>query len=91
MAKPSDNKGKWNMAKSQMDAVEAYEASLPTAVPATEEKVDFSYWWVLRKDAIKQLDHLAEILKADAKGRGLAELEPLERWDWAARKFGLNY
>jgi len=51
--------------------------------------VDFDKWWAERSSVLCQPAHMKEILRADAKGRGLANKESMERWDWAAKMFGL--
>lgn len=55
----------------------------------TDDVVDFDKWWAERSNNIKQPSHVKEILKADARGRGLGPKETMERWDWAAKMFGL--
>lgn len=54
------------------------------------ETVDFDQWWADRSAALKQPAHIKEILKADAMARGLTGKQQKEKWDWAARQFGLS-
>lgn len=54
-----------------------------------ESTVDFDKWWAERSLSINQPAYMKEILRADAKGRGLDKKETMERWDWAAKMFGL--
>ena len=54
------------------------------------KSVDFDQWWADRSAALKQPPHLKEILKVDAAARGVTGKQAFEKWDWAARQFGLN-
>jgi len=55
-----------------------------------DSAVDFDQWWTERASVLNQPAHIKEILRADAKGRGLGKKETMERWDWAAKMFGLH-
>lgn len=78
----------------EMDAVKAYEASLKKVVEVTiepERKIGFDEWWAARNPQLEQPNHVKEILLKDAKARGLTKTETMERWDWAARTYGLKF
>jgi hypothetical protein len=55
------------------------------------ELVDMDEWWAKRAPALSQPSHIKEILKADAAGRKISGKQTVERWDWAARQFGLTF
>jgi hypothetical protein len=63
------------------------KAQEPAAISVV---VDFDQWWSDRAAALKQPAHIKEILKVDAKARGVSGKQPLEKWDWAAKQFGLS-
>lgn len=74
-----------------MQSIKEYEKAMRAkAEQPDEQKVEFDQWWVLRSAELKQPVHIKEILRADAKARGLAKEEPVARWDWAAKQFGLT-
>jgi hypothetical protein len=52
-------------------------------------KVSFEVWHAMRSKLIP-LQHYAEIIKADFKGRGLKETETLETFDRALCKYGVK-
>lgn len=52
--------------------------------------VDFDQWWADRAAVLKQPAHIKEILKVDAKARGVSGKQSLDKWDWAAKQFGLS-
>jgi hypothetical protein len=72
-------------------AIKEMELSKRAPVVDLTEKVEFDYWWALRKDQLNQPAHLKEIVLADMKGRGLSKEESLDSWDKAARIFGLKF
>lgn len=76
-----------------MESIKAYERSMrANQEPSkSEEIMDFDTWWAMRQPLLKQPQHLKEILKADSKARGLLVKESMDRWDWAARQFGLTF
>lgn len=83
-----------NKNKPQVDlkSIKEYEKA-QRASSSNEKKtelVSFDQWWANKNLGAKLPSHLKEILKADAKGRGLADLSDSEQWDWAAKQFGLN-
>jgi hypothetical protein len=55
------------------------------------ELLTFDEWWMSREQEINKPKHYKEILRVDAKARGLEKKELAERWDWAARQFGLVF
>lgn len=59
--------------------------------PAKEISIDFNAWWAKRSAALNVPNHLKEIIKADAKARGVDGEHPIEKWDWAAKMFGLEW
>jgi hypothetical protein len=82
---------KKNSENIDMKSIKEYERAMRSkAVQPSEEKVEFDSWWATRSPVLNQPNHLKEILKADAKARGLGKEETLDRWDWAARQFGLT-
>ena len=79
---------------SGMDNARAYErqqAAKDVPQESAAELVEFEIWWAARVGQLKQPVHVKDIMKADAKGRGLTGLQPMDKWDWAARKYGLNF
>lgn len=54
-----------------------------------EELLEFDSWWVMRRDSIPAM-HSKEIVKADFRGRGLSQMETLEKFDWALEKYGIK-
>jgi len=60
-------------------------------VSSEPEALSFEDWWLLREVLINKPGHYKEILKADFNARGLSKKEPLERWDWAGKQFGLKW
>ena len=74
-----------------MQSIKEYERAMRAKTEQPEEnKVEFDQWWVIRSTELKQPVHIKEILRADAKARGLAKEESVSRWDWAAKQFGLT-
>lgn len=75
-----------------VESIKEYEkAKRAKTKPAEEVRViDFDQWWAERSSALKQPSHIREILKADAGARGLVGKQPSDKWDWAARQFGLT-
>jgi predicted HTH transcriptional regulator len=76
-------------------AIEAMEKKQhkPADIQVTiEESKPISYeeWYLMREEQINRPKHFKEILKVDARARGLNKKELVERWDWAARQFGLS-
>jgi hypothetical protein len=76
-------------------AIKEYERSqkeknAPEETPK-QELLEFDQWWDMRKNTIDQPSYIKDILRVDAKARKLSKLEPIERWDWAARQFGLKF
>jgi hypothetical protein len=59
--------------------------------PAKEKELDFNSWWAKRSAVLNSPNHLKEILKADAKARGVDGLQTMDKWDWAAKMFGLEW
>jgi hypothetical protein len=80
-----------------MDAVKAFEASLKQAAKEPESEtlsdntVSYDEWWATRNQMLKQPQHIKEILLKDARARGLDKMETMDRWDWAARTYGLKF
>ncbi len=79
--------------KVDMESIKAYERSIRAKQerPVEKEAIDFDTWWALRLAVLKQPQHIKEILKADAYARNLQTKESCDRWDWAARQFGLTF
>ena len=55
------------------------------------ELLTFDEWWMSREQDVNKPKHYKDILRVDAKARGLEKKELAERWDWAAREFGLIF
>lgn len=83
-----------NKNKPQVDlkSIKEYEKAQRAASPNVQkaESISFDQWWADKSMGTKLPSHLKEVLKADAKGRGLADLSEPEQWDWAAKQFGLS-
>jgi hypothetical protein len=52
--------------------------------------IDFDQWWIEKATTLKQPQHIKEILRVDAAARGLTDKQSIDKWDWAAKQFGLN-
>lgn len=81
--------------KDMMKSIKEYEKSQREAAKSqieqkTEEAISFDQWWLDRSGSLNQPQYIKEILKADAKGRGLSGKQTADKWDWAARQFGLS-
>lgn len=91
------NRNNYESKDTAMDAVKAFEASLKKVAleSETEEvgdrKLSYDEWWATRNQVLKQPQHVKEILLKDAKARGLDKMETMDRWDWAARTYGLKF
>lgn len=71
---------------------EAHKVAVEEKTPQQEEKaMSFEEWWLLRETDINKPNYYKEILKADFKARGLHKLEKTDKWDWAAKQFGLKW
>lgn len=71
---------------------EAHKTMVEEKTQQQEEKaLSFEEWWLLREKDIDKPNYYKEILKADFKARGLQKLEKTDRWDWAAKQFGLKW
>jgi hypothetical protein len=80
-----------NKEEVDMQSIKEYEKAMRSKIePSEEQKIEFDQWWVIRSAELKQPIHVKEILRADAKARGLNKEEPISKWDWAARQFGLT-
>lgn len=82
-----------NKQKVDMKSIKEYEKAQRSAARVEDsriETVNFDQWWANRSSAIKLASHMKEIMRADFKGRGLENLNTMEKWDWAAKQFGLN-
>ena len=84
--------------KNQQDQVDAksikeYENAqrAKNAAPQIDELMDIDEWWARRSSALNQPNHIKEILKADANGRKVSGKQTADKWDWAARQFGLTF
>jgi hypothetical protein len=55
------------------------------------KSVSFDDWWLAREAELNKPLFYKEILKADFSGRGLSKKETMDRWDWAAKQFGLKW
>ena len=56
---------------------------------ATTPIVSFSVWYTMRQSKIPAI-HKMGIIKADFEARGIKEEEPLEVFDEALKKYGIN-
>lgn len=68
------------------DASELMESE---SVMQEPQKVDFIVWWTLNEKKIPEHHH-KEIIKADFKARGLSDMEQMEVFDAALKKYGLD-
>ena len=69
----------------------AAHQSTAVSVEEVPQLVTFDEWWMSREQDINKPKHYKEILRVDAKARGLEKKELATRWDWAARQFGLVF
>jgi hypothetical protein len=75
-------------------ALEKQAAAVAFNEVKTEEKqevITFEDWWLMREQQLNKPYHYKEILRVDFKARGLGKKELLEKWDWAAKQFGLKW
>lgn len=83
-----------NKQKVDMKSIKEYEKSMrseaPKAAPEASPIVSFDEWWLNTLASAKLHPSMKEILKADAKGRGLEGQQTAEKWNWAAKQFGLS-
>jgi hypothetical protein len=73
-------------------AIEALEKAAHKPVIESvpeEEAIQFDEWWLMREQAINKPKHYKDIVRVDARARGLGKKELVSKWDWAARQFGL--
>lgn len=54
-----------------------------------QDMVEFETWYSMRSAQIPKQHH-KEILKADFKGRGLRDMEAMETFDEALKKYGVS-
>jgi hypothetical protein len=66
------------------------EKSQATQQVVEESSITFDEWWMSREPDIKKPAYFKEIIRVDARARGLGKKELRSRWDWAARQFGLD-
>lgn len=83
-----------NKNKPQVDlkSIKEYEKA-QRAASLSEQKatpISFDQWWADKNFGTKHPPYLKEILKADARGRGLDDRCEPDQWDWAAKQFGLS-
>lgn len=83
-----------NKNKPQVDlkSIKEYEKAQRAASPNVQkaEPISFDQWWADKSMGTKLPSHLKEVLKADARGRGLTDPSEADQWDWAAKQFGLS-
>lgn len=81
-----------NKPQADLKSIKEYEKAQRAISSSVKkaEPISFDQWWADKSMGAKFPSHLKEVLKADAKGRGLADLSEAEQWDWAAKQFGLN-
>ena len=77
----------WAAIAAAEKAVQQAEVAEVSASP--EAKISYDEWWMSREQAIAKPKYYKEIIRVDAKARGLGKLETSDRWDWAAKQFGL--
>ena len=73
---------KEEVADTNMVELQAEEALQP-------QKINFVVWWAMNEKKIP-MHHYKEIIKADFEGQGLSNEEPMEAFDAALKKYGLN-
>lgn len=72
-------------------AIDALEKAAHKPVVSISEPIAISFdeWWMMREQSINKPKYYKDIIRVDAKARGLGKKELVEKWDWAARQFGL--
>lgn len=82
-----------NKQKLDMKSIKEYEKSARSeASKASQDhaqQIAFDEWWLNTLASSKLNPSVKEILKADARGRGLDGPQTSEKWSWAAKQFGL--
>lgn len=79
--------------KIDMKSIKEYEKAQRAKSQPQEDRVlevSFDQWWADKASSLKLAHHMKEIVRADFRGRGLVNSNTLEKWDWAAKQFGLN-
>jgi hypothetical protein len=61
----------------------------PVIVKAEEAKISFDVWFASRKNKIPT-QHYKEIILADMKGRGVAIINTMAKFDEALEKYGIK-
>ena len=81
-----------NKQKVDMASIKEFEKAQRSKVQKEEaptQSVSFDQWWADSAASLKIAPSLKEVLRADFKGRSVEGLNTKERWDWAAKQFGL--
>lgn len=78
--------------KVDMKSIKEYEKAQRSQVlkEDTVEAIGFDQWWADNSSNFKLAPYMKEIIRADFRGRGLEGLNTNDRWNWAAKQFGLN-
>jgi hypothetical protein len=84
------NKSKQKIDMKSIKEYEKAQRSLVKNETPNNQEIPFDQWWADRSAILKQPPHMKEIIHADFKGRGLTAKHAVEKWDWAAKQFGLN-
>jgi NADH:ubiquinone oxidoreductase subunit F (NADH-binding) len=82
-----------NKQKVDMKSIKEYEKAQRLSAKAEKqgsEEISFDQWWADNSASLKVSPHLKEVIKADFKGRGVEGLNVKDKWNWAAKQFGLN-
>jgi len=79
------------MDKDIMKKIKEFERSSQKIIEKKEDKLDFDEWWAMRHNKFTINPYLKDVLKADAKGRGLKNKHSIQEWDSAARMYGLIF
>jgi len=82
-----------NKQKVYMKSIREYEKAQRAQLPQKEDSIElmpFDQWWADNSSSLKMAQHMKEIVRADFRGRDIHGLNTKEKWDWAARQFGID-
>lgn len=81
-----------NKAKVDMKSIREYEKAQRSQVIKEDavEAIGFDQWWADNSSNLKLAPYMKEIIRADFRGRGLDGLNENDKWNLAAKQFGLS-
>jgi hypothetical protein len=82
-----------NKQKVDMKSIKEYEKAQRLSTKAEKqspEEISFDQWWADSAASLKIAPYLKEVLRADFRGRSVEGPNTKEKWDWAAKQFGLT-